>query len=166
MRIVVALLVAACSAAAPPPAPTSPPPPATPPPPIDAAAPPDAGLAADAPSWIFRYATPSRTETWNLRFANGIAAIDVTSANGNTVHYFGTITDALAVDVATTTAKIHLDCKKAQRHYSAKCNDTKGAAADALDCFVEGFKEPMTFGPAPGIEFVQDGSCTGYRTIK
>lgn len=137
--------------------------------PVDAMPPdasPDAGIAADAPAWIFRYATPARTETWKLQLSGGVASIDVTSATGTTVHYWGTATDALAIDVATSAAKIHLDCKKVSKHVSARCNDAKAPASDALDCYVEGFKEPMTFGLAPGIEFVQDKACTGYRQIR
>ncbi|HET9987693.1 MAG TPA: hypothetical protein VFQ65_04220 [Kofleriaceae bacterium] len=136
---------------------------------IDAAVP-DAGISAAlaaAPAWVFRYATAQRTETWTLRVDAGQALLVVESATG-TLRYTGTATeapDALALAVTTGTAKLALQCKHAKRALSAKCNDTKAARIDVLDCYHPDFKEPMPFGHAPGIEYAVDASCNGYRVI-
>jgi hypothetical protein len=133
--------------------------------PPDAA--PDAGVSAalaTAPAWVFRYATAQRTETWTLRMDAGQALLVVESAHG-TLRYTGTVTDALALEVTTGTAKLALSCKHAKRALSAKCNDTKAKPLDVLDCYHPDFKEPMPFGPAPGIEYAVDASCNGYRLI-
>lgn len=159
--------LAGCSSAAPPPAQPTAPPVA-----IDAAAPdapPDAGVpqaVLDAPAWVFRYATAQRTETWTLRFADGVALLDVAGAQG-VVRYQGTATDgaSIAIAVATSTAKLALDCKRVKRALGIKCNDAKAPKRDVLDCYHPDYKEPMPFGPAPGVEYVVDASCTGYRVI-
>jgi hypothetical protein len=131
---------------------------------------PDAGVSAalaGAPAWVFRYATAQRTETWTLRMMGGQALLAVDSAQG-TLRYTGTATeatDAVALDVTTGTATLALQCKHAKRALSRKCNDTKAARIDVLDCYHPDFKEPMPFGPAPGIEYAVDASCNGYRLI-
>lgn len=161
------VFVAACSGS-----PTKVEPPA-PPVPADAAlaaapdATPDAGVSAalaGAPAWVFRYATAQRTETWTLRMDAGQALLLVESARG-TLRYTGSVSDALALDVTTGTAKLALSCKHAKRALSAKCNDTKAKPIDVLDCYHPDFKEPMPFGPAPGIEYAVDATCNGYRLI-
>lgn len=156
----------ACSSAPPQPAPT--PVPAIP---TDAAVdtPVDAGPSAAltaAPAWVFRFASPDRTETWTLRTAGSEAMLDVETAQG-TAHYLGTATDGdtIAVRVATATAKITLDCKKTQRKVGKACNDAKAPKRDVLDCYHPDFKEPMPFGAAPGIEYSAGGGCTGYRLV-
>jgi hypothetical protein len=166
VRSLLIVFVAACSGS-----PAKVEPPASPVPadavlaPPDAA--PDAGVSAAlaaAPAWVFRYATAQRTETWTLRMDAGQALLVVESAHG-TLRYTGTVTDALALDVSTGTAKLALSCKRAKRALSAKCNDTKAKPIDVLDCYHPDFKEPMPFGPAPGIEYAVDASCNGYRLI-
>ncbi|HVK84413.1 MAG TPA: hypothetical protein VM513_09920 [Kofleriaceae bacterium] len=162
-----AFALAACSSAAPAPAQ-----PVVEPVAIDAAVPdaaPDAGVpetVTNAPAWVFRYATAQRTETWTLQFAEGAALLEVQSAQG-LARYRGTATDgaSLALDVSTGTAKLALDCKRAKRALSTKCNDTRAKKLDVLDCYHPDFKEPMPFGPAPGVEYVSDATCTGYRLI-
>lgn len=163
------ILFAACSGAPAKTEPVAPPPPVA----IDAAAPdaaPDAGISAalaNAPAWVFRYATAQRTETWTLRTDAGQALLVVDSARG-AMRYTGTATeagDAIALEVTTGTAKLALQCKHAKRALSVKCNDTKAAKRDVLDCYHPDFKEPMPFGPAPGIEYAVDASCNGYRLI-
>lgn len=173
MRIAFALaLLAACGSSTPPATerPVSVPP-------SDAAvaeraadAPPDAGPSealSSAPAWVFRFSSPDRTETWTLRTAGTEAMLDVQSATGS-VRYLGTATDAeaLAVRVASPTAKMTLDCKKAKRAVGTKCNDAKAKKLDVLDCYHPDFKEPMPFGPAPGVEYAAQPDCKGYRLIK
>lgn len=170
MRPLAAVVVlAACSSA--PPAPARPH--ETAPVPGDAAVDtpaPDAGLPAAvmaAPPWVFAYRTADRAETWTLRFADGAALLVVESQQGVT-RYTGTATEgaSLALAVSTGTAKLALDCKHAKRAVSAKCNDAKAKPIDILDCYHPDFKEPMPFGPAPGIEYVVDATCSGYRLSK
>lgn len=162
-----AIFLAACSGASAPPAERPAPPPLADAA-IDAAAP-DAGVPAAvtaAPAWVFRYRTAQRTETWTLQYAEGAALLVVDSAQG-TQRYQGTATEgaSLVLAVSTASAKIALDCKHAKRAVSAKCNDAKARPSEVLDCFHPDFKEPMPFGPAPGIEYVVEPGCTGYRTI-
>lgn len=160
------LFVAACSGASP--AKVEPPaPPVVADAAIDAAA--DAGVSAAlaaAPAWVFRYATAQRTETWTLRVNAGEALLVVANAQG-TLRYTGTASEGatLGLDVTTGTAKLALQCKHAKRALSAKCNDTKATPIAVLDCYHPDFKEPMPFGPAPGIEYAVDASCNGYRLI-
>jgi hypothetical protein len=134
---------------------------------IDAA--PDAGLpeaVTNAPAWIFRYSTPDRTETWTLQFAEGVALVVVATSRGET-RYVGTATEGktLALAVATSTAKLALDCKRTKRPLSTKCNDRKAKPIEVLDCYHPDFKEPMPFGAAPGVEYLTSAGCTGYRLI-
>jgi hypothetical protein len=153
------------------------------PPPADAAVAavePDAGIPQavfDAPLWVFRYSTTDRTSIWNLRYADGHALLIVDNSNPHTEEddsgtvtpvYYGTATEGetLKIDVTTGTARMTLDCKRAKRSLSKKCNDTKAKAIDVLECFHPDFKTPMTFGLRPGVEYVVDASCTGYRLAK
>jgi hypothetical protein len=87
----------------------------------------------------------------------------VETARGTT-RYLGTITNG-ALAVTAGSAKMALDCKKDKLAVSTKCNDTKAAKIDVLDCFHPDFKSPMTFAPAPGVEYAANDSCTGYRLI-
>ncbi len=156
-------LVCACGSSPPPPAMVSTPPPS---PPIDAA-PPDAGPSAElvaAPAWIFRYNAPPRVETWTLRYLHGEAIVVVENARGTTT-YLGTATEGatLALAVATPTAKVTLDCKHATRAIGATCAAHKPASLEVLDCFVPDFTSPMTFAPAPGVEYA--ASCNGYQRL-
>lgn len=147
--------------------------PAAPPPtpPADAAveaAPPDAFPEAvlEAPAWIFGYHTADRSETWTLRHAAGTALLVVATARGEQ-RYVGTATEdaagGLKLDVSTGTAKLALACKRAERAVSATCNDRKARPVEVLDCYHPDFQTPMPFAPAPGIEYVDDASCHGYR---
>ena len=56
-------------------------------------------------------------------------------------------------------------CDPAAKPPKAKAQAPATTTVDALDCFVEGFKEPMPFGPTPGIEYVADGVYAGYRSL-
>lgn len=134
-----------------------------PPPPPDAAEP-EAVRAAS--SWVFRYSTKDRKETWTLRYANGNAVL-VVETGGRSMMYLGGAAEAdtLKIDVASGTAKMSLDCKHAKRSLSAKCNDSKAKPIEVLDCYHKDFKTPMPFGPAPGVEYVVDASCNGYRLV-
>ncbi|HUS28809.1 MAG TPA: hypothetical protein VMZ53_09870 [Kofleriaceae bacterium] len=169
MRRLAVLLIAACSSPAPPAEHPTETPPATPEPRQDAAAEPDAGppqAVLDAPAWVFRYSTKDRAETWTLRHAEGSALLVVETAQG-AQRYTGTATDGetLKLDVSTGTAKMTLDCKRAKRPLSAKCNDQKAKPIEVLECFHPDFKTPMPFGPAPGVEYAVDASCNGYRLV-
>jgi hypothetical protein len=166
MQRVLVVLVAACgSPRASPSAPA-----AAAPAPADAAvdsAPPDAGASAAvlaAPAWIFRYNAPPRVETWTLRVADGEALLDVDSGT-STIHYTGTAEQgaSLKVSVATSTAKLALDCKHASRAIGPTCTGKKPPASDVLDCFHPDFASPMTFAPAPGVEY--SAACNGYRRL-
>jgi hypothetical protein len=126
------------------------------------AATPDAGVAASAPSWIFKYATKDRSETWTLRYADGVAELVVVGAQ--TTHYFGTEANG-KFEVTAPTAKLSLDCEHEMRPLSTKCNDAKAKPVDVLACYHPDFKSPMTFGAAPGIEYVVDPSCNGFRLV-
>jgi hypothetical protein len=167
-RLLIPLVLAGCSSASP-----APERPATAPPaPVDAAvdAMPDAGPSAallDAPAWIFRYTTKDRAETWTLRVAGDEALLDVATTRGVT-RYLGSASDttSLVVDVATSTAKLRLDCKHAKRPLSATCNDAKAAPVEVLDCYHPDFATPMPFGREPGIEYVVDPTCNGYRLVR
>ena len=119
-----------------------------------------------APAWVFRFASPERTETWTLRFADGKALLVVDNAQGPR-RYIGTATDGTSLVLAVTSAnaKIALDCKRSKRAASTKCNDTKAKPIDVLDCYHPDFKEPMPFAPAPGMEYAADTGCKGYRLI-
>jgi hypothetical protein len=165
MRMFVLCLVA-CSSPPSPAAehPTPPPPPVAA---VDAAPPADAGVPEEvtaAPAWIFRFNTPGRVETWTLRFANEHALLVVEAATGTT-RYQGSMSDALALRVKAGSALMSLDCKREKQAIGTKCNDTKAKKIDVLACYHPDFKSPMTFGAEPGIEYVANDSCTGYRLI-
>ncbi len=171
MRSLVLLSLAACSSSAPAPAQPATPPEA----PADATvaidAPPD--ISGTAPAHVFRFASAARTETWTLWFASGIAMLDVQPAAGAAIRYHGTATEgpSLVIEVATATAKMKLECKRAKRELEPACVTPKPKkkpakiTVDALDCFHADFTAPMPFGPLPGIEYVADGACAGYRVI-
>lgn len=167
--VAVVLAVVACSAPAAPPAvaPASVPV-AVPASGSEVVAAPDAGVPAAvsaAPAWVFRYATAQRTETWTLQHADGAALLVVEAASG-TQRYHGTATataDGLALDVTTGSARLALTCKRARRPLGTACNDAKAPAQDLLDCYHPDFAAPMPFGAAPGVEYVVDTSCNGYR---
>lgn len=167
-RLLISIALAGCSSA---PSPVQQPASAPATAPADAAvdAAPDAGPSAallDAPAWVFRYTTTDRAETWTLRIANGEALLDVATARGVT-RYLGSATEttSLVVDVATSTAKLRLDCKHARRPLGTKCNDSKATPVEILDCYHPDFATPMPFGHAPGIEYVVDATCNGYRLV-
>jgi hypothetical protein len=161
------LVIAACSSA-----PQSVERPGSPPVPADAAAPdapPDAGpseAVLHAPAWVFRYHTAQRSETWTLRFAGDAALLEVQTAQGVT-RYAGAAADgaSLALSLSTGRAKMALDCKRVKRAIGRACNDSKASPIDVLDCYHPDFAAPMPFGPAPGIEYVVDERCNGYRLI-
>lgn len=134
---------------------------------VDAAPPPDAGVpdeVATAPAWIFRFNTPNRIETWTLRYHGETALLVVEAATGTT-RYLGSMSDALALRVKAGSALMSLDCKREKQAIGTKCNDTKAKKIDVLACYHPDFKAPMTFGAEPGIEYVANDSCTGYRLI-
>jgi hypothetical protein len=156
----------------------SPPPPSSPAPerpvapvaaPADAPAP-DAGLpdeVATAPAWIFRYNTPDRTETWTLRY-HGDTALLVVEAKQGTVRYVGTVTEGASLTLALAAGpnRLTLDCKHEKMSLSGKCNDRKAAKQDVFNCYHPDYKAPMTFGPAPGVEYVAGSDCSGFRLIQ
>ncbi len=113
---------------------------------------------------MFRYHTADRSETWTLQHAEGQALLVVDSAKG-AQRYQGTATDGatLALDVSTGSAKLALECKREKLAVSAKCNDTKAKPIDVLNCYHPDFTSPMSFSPAPGIEYVVEPGCTGFR---
>lgn len=162
-RIAVSVFLVGCSAGAPAaqhpePAPSSV---------VDAPPAPDAGVpqaVLDAPAWVFRYSTAQRNETWTLRFAGGVALLVVETAQGTT-HYTGTAVEGSSIDVAvsTATATLTLQCKPATRPLSTQCNDAEAMQRDVLDCYHPDFAAPMPFGAAPGVEYVVDATCNGYR---
>jgi hypothetical protein len=148
--------------------------------PADAAPPPVASdtrpdISLTAPAYVFRFASQARAETWTLWFASGVAMLNVDTAGGTVRQYQGSATEgtSIGIEVASATAKIKLDCKRAKREVDAACDPgaprpnkaPKKIQVDALDCFHADFKEPMPFGPKPGIEYVADGTCAGYRVI-
>jgi hypothetical protein len=117
-----------------------------------------------APAFVFRFHTADRSETWTLQHAEGSALLVVESTKG-TQRYQGTATDSgtLSLDVSTGTAKLALECKREKLAVSAKCNDTKAKPIDVLNCYHPDFKSPMSFAPAPGIEYVVEPGCSGFR---
>lgn len=177
MRSLALFALAACSS----PAPAPPAQPVTPPEaPADAAvalveidARPD--LSTTAPAYVFRFASAARTETWTLWFASGVAMMNVQPATGALTQYHGTATEgaSVVIEVTSPTAKMQLECKRAKREVEPACERAAPkpkkkpakVRVDALDCFHADFKEPMPFGSLPGIEYVADGACAGYRLI-
>lgn len=136
---------------------------------VDAAAP-DAGVpeeVANAPAWVFRYNAPGRLETWTLRYHGDTALVTVEAARGTT-RYLGSVDEgaSLSLSLAAGPNKLALECKRAQQPIGKKCGDTKAKKLDVLDCYHPDFKAPMTFGPAPGIEFVTSADCNGYRLLE
>lgn len=138
-----------------------------------------------APAWIFRYAPPAdardarrrgagpghhswdappRVATWTLRHRDGRALVEVESGQG-TARYLGTATEgaSLAIDVASPTATMKLDCRPASRPIGATCDARRPAALDVLDCYHPDFAAPMTFARAPGVVF--DAACNAYRRL-
>jgi hypothetical protein len=73
--------------------------------------------------------------------------------------------ETLKVSVASGTARLTLDCKRVKRPLGAKCNDSKAKPIEVLDCYHPDFKTPMPFGPSPGVEYIVDASCNGYRLV-
>jgi len=170
MRSFVLVVLAACGSSSP--APSGPSPGSAQPiaVPADAALP-DAGLPAEvttAPAWIFRYNTPSRAETWTLRYHGGQALLVVETKQG-AMRYTGTAGegDSMPLALAAGNNRLNLDCKHEKMPLSTKCNDMTAAKQDVLNCYHPDFKSPMTFGPAPGVEYVeQPGDCSGFRLVK
>lgn len=177
MRSLAIVTLAACSSpAAPQPAqpvmPAEAPADAAPPPVVVDARP---DISLTAPAYVFRFASQARAETWTLWFASGVAMLNVDTAGGTVRQYQGGATEgtSIVIDVASATAKIRLDCKRAKREVDPACDPgaprpkkaPRKLQVDALDCFHADFKEPMPFGPTPGIEYVADGACAGYRVI-
>ncbi len=122
----------------------------------------------EAPSWVFGYHTDQRSETWTLQHADGLALLVVETQAGTT-RYIGTAVDdkgTLAVRVSTPNAKMALDCKHEKRAIGAACNDRKAPKIDVLACYHPDFETAMPFGQAPGIEYVVDATCNGYRAMK
>jgi len=169
MLSIFAVAIAACGGT-PPPTPDHPAPaPVASPPPADAQSAPDADAYAaldGAPAWVFRYDAAGRRETWTLRYGDGRAVLVVETQTGTT-RYVGTAGDGatIALRVRSSTSKLALECKKAQRAIGETCNAKRAAKRDVLDCYHPDFKEPMPFGAAPGIEYAANASCTGYRAI-
>jgi hypothetical protein len=130
---------------------------------------PDAGPDfSSAEAWVFRYHTAQRSETWTLRTLDGAALLVVDTAAGER-RYVGSATEradgALVLDVSTGTAKMALECKREQLAVSAKCGDRKAKPREVLNCYHADFSTPMPFAPAPGVEYVVDATCNGYRLI-
>ena len=94
------------------------------------------------------------------------ALVTVEAAQGTT-RYVGTaaVGASLVLTLAAGAHKLSLDCKRTKKPVGTKCNDAKAKQLDVLDCFHPDFKAPMTFGPAPGIEFVATAQCNGYRLL-
>ena len=114
----------------------------------------------NAPAYIFRYTAPGRVETWSLRYSGGNALVTIERANGTT-RYIGTIADG-KLTLAAGPNQLSLECKPAKLPVGATCGDKKPKQQDVLDCFHPDFKAPMTFGAAPGIEYVVTDACSGY----
>jgi hypothetical protein len=126
---------------------------------------PDAGVPEDvlnAPAWIFRYNAPGRLETWTLRYSGANALVTIERANGTT-RYIGTVRD-LKLTLAGPN-QLSLDCKPAKLPVGATCGDKKPKQLDVLDCFHPDFKAPMTFGAAPGVEYLVTDACSGYVRV-
>ena len=162
-----ALAVAGCGSSPPPP--TEAPAPEAPPVVAADAAAPDADVPDDvvnAPAWIFRFNAGGRRESWTLRHHGGLALLVVESTQ-STTRYSGTVSDGteLAVSVAAGPNHLTLTCKREQRPIGTRCNDAKAKKLDVLDCYHPEFKAPMTFGPSPGIEYVDEPGCQGYRIV-
>jgi hypothetical protein len=174
MRPLALCALAACSSAPPPAQPVTPEAPADAAiAPVEVDARPD--IRISAPAYAFRFASAARTETWTLWFASGVAVLNVQPQNGALTQYQGSATegDSVVIEVESATAKMKLDCKRAKREVEPACDAAAAkpkkkpakVSLDALDCFHADFKDPMPFGPLPGIEYVADGACAGYHAI-
>lgn len=164
-RIALALALAGCGSSSPPP--VEPPTPVESAPVVVDAPAADAGPSAElaaAPAWVFRYNAPGRVETWTLRHLGETAMVVVEGAR--TTRYLGTATDGAELKIAVAEGPNHLTltCKRAQKAIGTKCN-AKAKQLGVLDCYHPDFEAPMTFGPAPGVEFVQSDACAGYRLL-
>lgn len=169
-------ILAACSSSGPPPTQPTTPQPADAAIAIDAAPDGPPTVTLETKPWIFRFASAARTETWTLWFASGVAVLNVQPANSALTQYQGTATDGalIVIEVASATAKLKLDCKRAKREVDQACEPPPPPTSkrprlqveiDALDCYVAGFKEPMPFGHERGIEYSVDGTCPGYHLL-
>src|SRR5215470_8884844 len=171
MKWMFAACLAACGSS-PSPAPAKPAaPPPTPFAAVDAAPAPDAPSVPDevanAPAWIFRFNAPGRLETWTLRY-HGTAAMLIVEAATGTTRYLGSVTEggSMALALSAGSARMALDCKREKLAVGAKCGDKKPKKIDVLNCYHPDFKSPMSFGPAPGVEFVSTDKCIGYRMLE
>jgi hypothetical protein len=185
VRALVLLVLAACGSSATPPAE-----PVAPVTNVDAAAPEPSQPAPDpqvaererakqsamaTTAYVFRYQSAARSETWTLWFASGVAVLNVQPDGGAIVQYQGSVGDGdpMAITVEGPTAKMSLSCKRTTREVDAYCDPAAPKSKkkstkkklEALDCFHADFKEPMPFGVMPGIVYVADGACAGYRSI-
>jgi hypothetical protein len=127
---------------------------------------PDAGVPDDvlnAPAWIFRYTAPGRTETWTLRYSGSNALVTVERATGTT-RYIGTVS-LLKLTLAAGPNQLTLECKPAKLPVGVTCGDKQPKQLVVLDCFHPDFKAPMTFGAAPGVEYVVTDACSGYVRV-
>ena len=138
---------------------------------MEAAARPEVGLPSSAvlaaPEWVFRYRTAERTELWSLRVAGDEAYLMVETARG-TSPYLGTAAEgeSLVIDVRSPGATIGLECKRTARPMGKACNAAKAPPVEILDCYHRDFATPMPFAAAPGIEYVVDATCNGYRLAR
>jgi hypothetical protein len=153
---------------------------------IDAA--PDAPSATDgelaaAPAHVFRYNAPPRVETWTLRIAGDRASIVV--AGEREVVYVGRAAasgDTTNIDVATSTAKLGLACKRAKLANVGAANAERKpgkpgkpcafvpattTTLDVWECKHLDFEAPMPFAAAPGVEYVVTDACKdgAYRRV-
>lgn len=167
------LLLAACSSS--PSSSTTPPTVASQPDAAVDALPPDApsatdGALASAEPHVFRFNAPPRVEMWTLRIAGERASIVVAAAN-ETV-YVGSFVDG-KLDVATSTAKLSLVCKRdklanvgeVNAKPSKKCAFAKTATLDVWQCKHPDFEAAMPFAAAPGVEFAVVVGCNAYRRL-
>ncbi len=164
VRKLLAIVIAGCG--------STPPPAATEVPTVADTPAPDAEPAVSeavrsAPAWVFRYRTVDRDETWTLRYADGDGVMEVVTPQGTTT-YVGAATegDELVLALRAPTAAIGLRCKTARRAIGEACNDAKAPEIDVLDCYHPDFEAPMPFAAAPGIEYVVDATCNGYRLAR
>jgi hypothetical protein len=127
---------------------------------------PDAGVPDDvlnAPARIFRYNAPGRVETWTLRYSRPNALITVERATATT-RYIGTI-ELLTLTLAAGPDQLTLKCRPGEIQVGAKCGDKHPTPLTVLNCFHPDFKAPMSFGDAPGVEYVVTDACSGYVRI-
>jgi hypothetical protein len=116
---------------------------------------------------MFRYSTAERSETWTLRHAEGKAVLVIVNHQGPR-RYTGPAVEqdgTLVIDVTSSNAKLALKCKREKLTVSAKCGDRKAKPVEVLSCYHADFTTPMPFAPPPGIEYLVDKTCNGYRLI-